>query len=103
MIEKNVLIAILSEMEPGELIDMLATKGIKIGNPEPQLDDSDLRVEGWNEKDISIGPSNKPGIADPNRLIKIPVMQPKRPVPEYLDDEYEPVMDDDQGLGDGGY
>lgn len=103
MIDREALITIISSMDTGKLIEMLGTQGINIANPEAQAFDPEDSPEDWNMREVAVGPANKPDIFDRNARVKMDILEPRRPEPEYMDEDYEDNLSQISAGEVGGY
>lgn len=104
MISRDQLVAIISSLDTGSLIDMLAAKGIKLADPQAVLDADEggqSALESWNQRTIPVKQDARPSLMDKNYL---DVEQPKAQVqrPSYLDGESDMLTEFANDEDDGG-
>lgn len=83
------LLSIITSLDTGSLIDMLAAKGIRLADPEAVLrggEDQGGGLDPWNKTRVQLGDSNRPKLFDQRNIIEPKQPTQKPTVPDFLGD-----------------
>lgn len=87
------MLSIINSMADDKLLAALEANGVDTGDAMGTVDpafEENSQLEPWTEKEVQVGPANKPALFDKNKFIKQPPVVIRRPA--YMPEE-EPMSD----------
>ena len=95
---RDAIEAIVKSLDTGTLVNMLAAKGIHIGQPADGQEsplystDKEENSQGWNNIKIELDKKEKPPIHSPEAYLKPKVVE-QQMQPEYIASENPPMLE----------
>lgn len=92
-LSRSQMLSIINAAADDKLLAAINAIGVDLGEDQAALDlgqEVQPGLEPWSEKEVQVGPANKPGLLDKNKFIKQPPVVVRRP---YMPSEPEDMGD----------